>query len=591
MSLNVQSDSSPIARTELTPESTVSSKKIVAGTELIFDFVSVFVWVVTCDLLIFRQGTFLAWSILALWAVLFVPLAKRRLGHRPSTLVFAVLLIALSAKLVWSGSWLQVALTCFLLLAYGMALSGSVTFLPELLAFLASAIGGACQRAACYRFGFVQEATGNFRPLINLQVILPVLAVAVFGTIFVVANPDLTSSIVFQFQESWRAFSNLLKDFGVSEAVFWFVCAWLILGLLYPAKCFLIPEKAPPQLQVEKADSSLYAPYRNTLLSVILLFGIYLVFEFSTLWFREFPENFYYAGYAHQGAFWLTVALGLSTVTLSLIFQGNTLADPRLRTLKKLAFVWSLLNFVLSLAVYNRLLIYVQYNGMTHLRMVGLIGITCVVVGFALVVVKLLKDKGFVWLIHRQLWVPVFGCIVFALLPVDWIVNTFNTREGLAGRDKAIVQIAAHRCSAAGILPITELVDHPTEEIRNGIRALLALWAQELEVAESSSNPLDAGPGAYSRSASRSFRGATQARSGFAWTSHLGHSCPWLNLPQGFANTTVTPNEEAFQFQYAEHLLRRRLSELRPYWQEYAETPKLQQDAINEFYKYTYKWY
>ncbi len=42
---------------------------------------------------------------------------------------------------------------------------------------------------------------------------------------------------------------------------------------------------------------------RNTLWMVIVLFAVYLVYEVSSMWFRSFPKGFYYAGYAHQGAF------------------------------------------------------------------------------------------------------------------------------------------------------------------------------------------------------------------------------------------------------------------------------------------------
>lgn len=36
------------------------------------------------------------------------------------------------------------------------------------------------------------------------------------------------------------------------------------------------------------------------------------------MWFRPFPTGFHYSGYAHEGAFWLTVALAMATITLSL---------------------------------------------------------------------------------------------------------------------------------------------------------------------------------------------------------------------------------------------------------------------------------
>ena len=62
-----------------------------------------------------------------------------------------------------------------------------------------------------------------------------------------------------------------------------------------------------------------YAAVRNTLACVIGLFAVYLAFEFATLWFREFPKGFYYSGYAHQGAAWLTAALALGMRPLQVL--------------------------------------------------------------------------------------------------------------------------------------------------------------------------------------------------------------------------------------------------------------------------------
>ena len=62
----------------------------------------------------------------------------------------------------------------------------------------------------------------------------------------------------------------------------------------------------------------------------LYLFAVYLALQFQTLWFRVFPKGFYYSGYAHDGAAWLSAALALATAALSAIFRGAVLQDPRL---------------------------------------------------------------------------------------------------------------------------------------------------------------------------------------------------------------------------------------------------------------------
>lgn len=110
---------------------------------------------------------------------------------------------------------------------------------------------------------------------------------------------------------------------------------------------------------------------------------------------------FVYSGDAHEGAAWLTVALALATFILSLVFRGSVRCDARLPKLRMLAWAWSLENVLLAFAVYNRLFIYVGFNGMTRMRIVGLFGITAVLVGFVVVLVKIAKNHSFVWLIRR----------------------------------------------------------------------------------------------------------------------------------------------------------------------------------------------
>ena len=127
------------------------------------------------------------------------------------------------------------------------------------------------------------------------------------------------------------------------------------------------------------------------------------------------------------------------------------------------------------------MLIYIDFNGMTQMRVIGLFGITSVVAGFILVVVKLYRDYGFTWLLHRQLWVPLLAVVLYAILPIDWMVNRYNAAQVKRGNLAPSVQIAAHVVSAEGILPLVELVDCEDPKIRDGVRALLAMWAEDLK--------------------------------------------------------------------------------------------------------------
>ena len=550
----------------------IGNRAIVSGRNFLTDIALVVVWIWGVDGLVYQIGTHLAWGMLLIAAVAFLAsLRFRRANYRSSSWV-ALTLVLLGLKLIWGGSLLQIGCGLCLLVCYAMALAGYTPFMPEAIGFIGLMCVGATQRVRAYRFVAHGSSSVAMRPA--LSVALPIGIVLCFGTLFVLANPDIATGVGRQFRAAFDSLGRMLTGFHVGEAVLWLSSGFLLLGLLYPAQAFLLAERKPAELEQVPELSGIYLAFRNSLLSVIVLFAVYLVFEFATLWFRTFPENFYYAGYAHQGAFWLTVALALATVVLSVIFRGPVLADGRLDSLKRLALIWSIENLLLSAAVYNRMLIYIDYNGMTQMRVVGLLGITSVVAGFMLVVVKLYRDKGFVWLLHRQLWVPAMAVLLYAILPVDWIVNRYNAAQIQSGNLAPSVQIVTHQVSAEGVLPLVALVDCEDQKIRDGVRAILAAWADDLK--NNVTSP-------YTRTYEGVYRGN--------WKSKYNHRTPWLLVHAGFSHTDRAMESNWQSFQLSTYLLQGKLNSLQPKIAPLILDAKARDLAIDDFFEYAYKWY
>jgi hypothetical protein len=272
------------------------------------------------------------------------------------------------------------------------------------------------------------------------------------------------------------------------EVLFWLAVLWISTGLLRPVMGGSgwdenSPDRADGRGSAKQQPSPLYPAFRNTLIVVIALFAVYLVFEFNTLWFRVFPDGFHYSGYAHEGAAWLTVALALATVVLSAIFRGDVLRDPRLPKLQRMAWIWSFENLLLALAVYNRLFIYIGFNGMTRMRIIGLFGISAVVVGFLLVVWKIARHRDFVWLIRRHLWTVAIAVYLWAITPVDMITVRYNVQRILSGDPAPSVQISVHPISSEGVPLLLPLLECDDPVVRDGIRAMLAERLEQAETA------------------------------------------------------------------------------------------------------------
>ncbi len=546
------------------------------------DLVIVLLLIATSDVLVFQSGaqfTGVALCVL-LWSAVILVVKRKALLHVPAAFILFPM-AALCIKLVWSGSMLAILALTGLLGCLAMTASTSIPWLPEAILAYPCAVSGAVERAMRFRFIGAAAAVGVANERASkvggiAAVIIPSALLVAFSGLFIMANPDLLSA--FQLRIEWlsRQIGGYLSGINPGQVIFWNAAGWIGLGLLYPYRARRL--RSLRQRRVEANVSSHYAVYRNTLVSVNVLFAVYLAFEFSTMWFRTFPENFYYAGYAHQGAFWLTVALALSTVTLSMIFNAGTSADPRLSTLTRLALSWSALNLVLSVAVINRLWIYVGYNGLTRLRIVGFLGIAAVVSGFILVVFKVCRNKDFVWLIHRQLWCPFAAVICYAVLPVDWISNLYNVAQVQSGDTKCVVQLAAHEYSAEGALPLLRLLDHEEAVIRDGARALVTECYLRTDETNSMSKE-------------------QQSTSYTGWESALGHSSPWLSRhderefgPEA-ANKAPASSPHWLRFQGAEALLHREVMRRKLALRPFAESSKDRLAAIDALYRHAYQWY
>jgi hypothetical protein len=139
-----------------------------------------------------------------------------------------------------------------------------------------------------------------------------------------------------------------------------------------------------------------------------------------------------------------------------------------------LAWVWSLENILLAMAVYHRMHIYVGFNGMTRMRIIGLFGMSAVVAGFLLVLWKIARNRDFVWLVRHQLWALAITVYLFVLTPVDVLWVQYNVRRILAGDPAPSVQISVHPIQAEGYLLLQPLLESEDATIREGVRAMLA---------------------------------------------------------------------------------------------------------------------
>ena len=443
------------------------------------ELLAIVLLVVVGDFAIYRGQGYTGYALFFLLAPVLLWMGSPIARRSAATWIVGLMLAALAAKLVWYGSTGMVVIGFAVLVAFAMALAGMRPYVLEGVVF-------ASQTVLAGYAGLIQywRATTIRGPRVRkvawLNIALPTIAFVTFSLLFVLANPDLLSAFGRRLElvlNEWRQWLiEVAPDIG--EIIFWLVAGWLSIGLIRPVMRRATDDAGTSpfagEVGTKTEQSPLYQAFRNTLLTVIVLFAIYLVFELKTLWFREFPEGFYYSGYAHQGAAWLTLALALATAVLSIVFRGAVFRDPRVAKLRKLAWIWSFENLLLAIAVYHRMYIYIGFNGMTRMRVVGLFGMTAVVIGFGLVLWKIARRHDFVWLVRHHLWTVAIAVYLFALIPVDTFVVHYNVQRILEGDPAPSVQISVHPIGSEGVLLLLPLLECEDALIRGGVRALLA---------------------------------------------------------------------------------------------------------------------
>lgn len=508
------------------------------------EILCVFVIVILSDIAIYRAEGFAGFALFFVGAPILLLFGAPQLERNGWTLLLGCMLTLLAAKTVWLGSSLLAGVGGALLVAFAMSLSHLPPYVLEIAVFASQTILAGYH--GLVRYGrFVTQKGPSLTRTNWLNIGLPLVTLVGFGMLFILANPDLLASFDESVSQLLRTLRTWLLQYSPApwEVVFWLSVLWIAVGLLRPVvrDAPLTEEpshssRTQSKLNLE-AKAALYTAFRNTLIMVIALFAIYLVFEFKTLWFRVFPKGFYYSGYAHQGAAWLTVALALSTVILSIVFRGSILNDFRLPRLRRLAWIWSLENILLAVAVYHRLFIYIGFNGMSRMRVVGLFGISAVVAGFILVLWKIAREHDFLWLFRHHLWALSVAVYLFAITPVDIVVVKYNVQRILAGDPAPSVQISVHPIGPDGILFLQPLLNCQDVTIREGVRAMLA---QRHEQAENLATVHDR----------------------LGWTT----------------------------FQLSECILLRKLRSNQANWTRYAD-PRERQATLEQFHKYAYQWY
>jgi hypothetical protein len=431
--------------------------------------------VALADLTLYEAGEGMRLALLftGVPAILAAVARGRVLSPRLWAVSSVVALVAL--RCMWQPSAGVIALGAAMLLPFAIALRSSRSYLPELVvSSLASAWESLWQLAAfggaVLRIGRLPRSRRAWAAYY-----LPAVLVLVFGAIFAAANPVI---------QGWLSSGGDLLSGAMPtplRVTFWAGAALAGAGLLRPVLQSMMAldrrlgyaEIAAPGDGDGAPSEARLALARNGLIGLNLLFLGYNALDAVYLWAGRAPSGTNHTAYAHAGTAWLSIAFVLSTIVLGAMFRGPIAHAPEGRIARGLAYAWAVQNFILAAGTFRRIAIYIDYSGLTELRIVGMIGTALATAGLAIVVIKLARGRTMLWVMRRQLDALAVAVALYLVAPTGYLAMHYNAARIAESHYRPLLHLYEQSLPDEAIPALLPLLDHPDPIVREGVAVIV----------------------------------------------------------------------------------------------------------------------
>jgi hypothetical protein len=435
---------------------------------------------VACDVALFSHGRFAAGGFgvallfVATPAALAVAARARRTSARLAVIIG--LLAAVAARCVFDPTTGTVLAGLGLLVAFTLALRTRRMFVPEAIVSGLSALQKLPSRIGA-AFAGVKAVTARtrFGAVSPLPILIPLALCGLFAGVFALANPVVGHGL----GVAWEAIATLVSFPSPGRVLVWTLSLASAFALLRPA--IRLAKGSEAAIEHGEATPTNLLVARNALGALNVLFLLYNALDAAYLWSGAPPAGMQTQQYAHQGAFWLTVALVMCTGVIGVMFRGPLSHDLRAKTARTLAYAWMAQGLVLALGTYRRIAIHIHHSGLSDLRIVGILGTTLVVAGVVAVALKLRSRLTFTWLVRRQLDALAVAVVFYAVFPTHLVSARVNVARIEGGEYPPVLHMFRQSSQPESAAELIPLLHHPDLRVRQGVAALLETERSALE--------------------------------------------------------------------------------------------------------------
>jgi len=210
------------------------------------EVMAIAIWTLLADVLIFRTLGYSGPALFFAAVPLLFAVGCHRAHLNRAWMIVTALLLIVAARLVWSGSALTIFSALLLVVALAMASAGAMPLVLEGFLIAGRMIVDGMRRIAMFRWSSLSRSQNlntspsEFVPRSEARTLLvtyglPVLAAGVFGSIFILANPDLLDAVSVRLSRMTRSMMDWLQGMSIWELPFCVLALLVGAGLLHPA--------------------------------------------------------------------------------------------------------------------------------------------------------------------------------------------------------------------------------------------------------------------------------------------------------------------------------------------------------------------
>jgi hypothetical protein len=187
------------------------------------------------------------------------------------------------------------------------------------------------------------------------------------------------------------------------------------------------------------------------LVTVNLLLLVVNVIDIDWVWWGfEVPQDFSLKQFVHEGTWMLIISILLSMLIIMFLFRGNQNFYSRSGSLKQLAMLWVVQNFILGISVFLRNYHYISFHGLAYKRIGVIVFLIMVLVGLVTLFMKVRHRKSLYFLARVNSWAAFM--LLIGLTTVDW--DSFIVRTNLRHTNPGEIDIDNYLAMSDKVLPL-----------------------------------------------------------------------------------------------------------------------------------------